>query len=42
MLKAVVAGGKRLYQNGRELRPDDKGVYRIAFDQHELIARGAQ
>lgn len=43
MLKVVPAGrDQRLYQNGRESRPDGNGVYRVAFDQHELMTRGAQ
>jgi peptidoglycan-N-acetylglucosamine deacetylase len=42
VLKATAEPGRRLYQNGREIRPDTKGEYRIAFDQHELMVRGAR
>jgi len=40
-VRPVPPGRERFYQNGRELHRDDKGEYRVSFDQHELTVRGA-
>jgi len=42
VLKVAVNGQKRvrLFQAGRELRPNKDGIYSVAFDSRELIVKG--
>jgi peptidoglycan/xylan/chitin deacetylase (PgdA/CDA1 family) len=40
-VKAADIGALHFYQKGRELRPDRRGIYAIAFDARELLVRGA-
>ncbi len=40
VLKARVPQGNRVFQRGRELRPDKRGIYSVSFDARELVVRG--
>lgn len=40
VLKARLPHSSRVFQHGRELRPDKRGIYSVSFDARELVVRG--